>query len=118
MMLAAGVHIGSKNADAGMARYIYKRRADGTTSWLLLAAVCRALPVWPCWPLFDVVTELPYGGWGAELVAVPAGGRRGRDSTLGRGRGGCSRLSLADARRATPFQLLAPTWLAPLALPC
>jgi len=29
MMLAAGVHIGSKNADAGMARYIYKRRADG-----------------------------------------------------------------------------------------
>jgi hypothetical protein len=29
MMLAANVHVGSKNADAGMARYIYKRRADG-----------------------------------------------------------------------------------------
>ncbi len=29
MMLAAQVHVGSKNADASMARYIYKRRADG-----------------------------------------------------------------------------------------
>jgi len=28
-MLAAGVHIGSKNADAAMARYIWKRRSDG-----------------------------------------------------------------------------------------
>lgn len=29
MMLAANVHVGSKNADANMARYIYKRRSDG-----------------------------------------------------------------------------------------
>ena len=29
MMLAANVHIGSKNADAAMSRYIYKRRGDG-----------------------------------------------------------------------------------------
>jgi hypothetical protein len=29
MMLAAQVHVGSKNADASMARYIYKRRSDG-----------------------------------------------------------------------------------------
>jgi len=29
MMLVAGVHIGSRNADSSMAPYIYKRRADG-----------------------------------------------------------------------------------------
>jgi len=46
MMLAANVHIGSKNADSAMARYIYKRRSDGlhildvSQSWekLMLAA--------------------------------------------------------------------------------
>jgi len=46
MMLAANVHIGSKNADASMSRYIYTRRSDGlhildiSKSWdkLMLAA--------------------------------------------------------------------------------
>ena len=32
MMLAAGCHLGTKNCDFQMERYVHKRRADGITS--------------------------------------------------------------------------------------
>jgi len=31
MMLAADVHLGTKNCDFQMERYVYKRRTDGTS---------------------------------------------------------------------------------------
>ena len=34
MMLAADVHLGTKNCDFQMERYVYKRRTDGTCTFL------------------------------------------------------------------------------------
>ena len=44
MMLAADVHLGTKNCDFQMERYAYKRRSDGTSSPkpLDLASSCVA----------------------------------------------------------------------------
>ena len=41
MMLAADVHLGTKNCDFQMERYVFKRRSDGNTNpypnfWVLL----------------------------------------------------------------------------------
>jgi small subunit ribosomal protein SAe len=39
MMLAADVHLGTKNCDFQMERYVYKRRTDGTYRFLFFLLV-------------------------------------------------------------------------------
>lgn len=46
MMLAAQVHLGTKNCDKTMEPYVYKRRADG--EWFWIKVLLLEYLVWGC----------------------------------------------------------------------
>jgi small subunit ribosomal protein SAe len=50
MMLAADVHLGTKNCDFQVERYVYKRRTDGTNP--NLSRLTKCLP--PMLVVFDI----------------------------------------------------------------
>lgn len=59
LLLAAQCHLGTKNCDKTMEPYVYKRRADGESSWHL--------------------EDFGWGGDGRGFRASVSGGGRARD---------------------------------------